>query len=66
MAHEARTDLCMWLGSLFLLIGGAGRISLDAILTPGARPVATSEGRRDRAVGAPKEGSGRKEQDNHE
>ena len=29
MAHEARTDLCMWLGSLFLIIVGAGRLSLD-------------------------------------
>lgn len=30
MAHEARTDFCMWLGSLFLLIVGAGLWSLDA------------------------------------
>lgn len=30
--HEARTDYCMWLGSLFLLIVGAGRWSLDARL----------------------------------
>jgi putative oxidoreductase len=29
MAHEARTDLCMLLGSIFLLIVGAGRLSLD-------------------------------------
>jgi uncharacterized membrane protein YphA (DoxX/SURF4 family) len=28
--HEARTDICMWLGSLFLLIVGAGPWSLDA------------------------------------
>lgn len=28
--HEARTDLCMLLGSLFLLISGPGRLSLDA------------------------------------
>jgi uncharacterized membrane protein YphA (DoxX/SURF4 family) len=33
MAHEARTDFCMWLGSLFLIILGAGRISLDYLLT---------------------------------
>jgi putative oxidoreductase len=34
MLHEARTDLCMLLGSLFLLIVGAGRKwSLDAWLT---------------------------------
>ncbi len=32
MAHEARTDLCMWLGSLFLILVGAGRASLDAWL----------------------------------
>jgi uncharacterized membrane protein YphA (DoxX/SURF4 family) len=32
MAHESRTDLCMWLGSLFLLIVGAGRASLDALI----------------------------------
>ena len=30
MAHEARTDFCMWLGSLFLLLLGAGPLSLDA------------------------------------
>lgn len=30
--HEARTDFSMWLGSLFLLIVGAGPWSLDAIL----------------------------------
>ena len=29
MAHEARTDICMWLGSLFLIIVGAGILSLD-------------------------------------
>jgi putative oxidoreductase len=32
MAHEARTDWSMLLGSLFLLIVGAGRWSLDAVL----------------------------------
>jgi putative oxidoreductase len=32
MAHEARTDFCMWLGCLFLMIVGAGRVSLDAVL----------------------------------
>jgi putative oxidoreductase len=31
MMHEARTDFSMWLGSLFLLIVGAGKISFDAI-----------------------------------
>lgn len=30
MLHEARTDLCMWLGCLFLMIVGAGAFSLDA------------------------------------
>ena len=32
MAHEARTDWSMLLGSLFLLIVGAGAISIDASL----------------------------------
>jgi putative oxidoreductase len=31
--HEARTDYCMWLGSLFILLVGAGSISLDARLS---------------------------------
>ncbi len=35
MMHEARTDFSMWLGLLFLLIVGAGKMSFDAIL---ARP----------------------------
>jgi putative oxidoreductase len=30
MAHEARTDYAMLLGSVFLLLVGAGRFSLDA------------------------------------
>jgi putative oxidoreductase len=33
MAHEARADFCMLLGSLYLLIEGAGRWSLDALLS---------------------------------
>src|SRR5262249_17579423 len=33
MLHEARTDLCMWLGLVYLLIVGAGRWSIDARLT---------------------------------
>ena len=33
MAHEARTDWSMLLGSLFLLIVGAGQWSLDAFLS---------------------------------
>lgn len=32
MAHEARTDFCMVLGLVFLLIAGAGSLSLDANL----------------------------------
>jgi uncharacterized membrane protein YphA (DoxX/SURF4 family) len=32
MAHEARTDFCMFLGSAFLLIVGAGSWSLDWML----------------------------------
>jgi len=32
MMHDARTDLSMWLGLLFLLIVGAGRWSIDAAL----------------------------------
>ena len=35
MAHEARTDFAMLLGSIFLLIVGAGRISVDAFLSRG-------------------------------
>jgi len=33
LGHEARADLTMFLGLLFLLIVGAGRWSLDALLT---------------------------------
>ncbi len=32
MAHEARTDWSMLLGSIFLLIVGAGKISIDAFI----------------------------------
>ncbi len=32
MAHEARTDFSMILGAIFLLIVGAGAISLDALV----------------------------------
>jgi putative oxidoreductase len=35
MAHEARTDWSMLLGSLFLLLVGAGPLSLDAFLDGG-------------------------------
>jgi putative oxidoreductase len=37
MAHEARTDWSMLLGSIFLLIVGAGTWSVDAVLAPGRR-----------------------------
>ena len=33
MMHEARTDFCMLLGSLYLLIAGAGAWSLDALIS---------------------------------
>jgi uncharacterized membrane protein YphA (DoxX/SURF4 family) len=39
MMHEARTDLSMWMGLLFLLIVGAGSISVDGLLTRGRRGV---------------------------
>lgn len=39
MMHESRTDFCMWLGLVFLLIVGAGNLSLDAII---ARKVSSS------------------------
>jgi uncharacterized membrane protein YphA (DoxX/SURF4 family) len=37
MAHEARADFSMWLGSLFLMITGAGAVSLDALLARKSR-----------------------------
>ena len=37
MAHEARTDFCLLLGCLFLLIVGAGAISFDALIGGGKR-----------------------------
>src|ERR1035441_7896559 len=38
MIHEARTDFAMLLGGIFLLIVGAGCLSLDAILAGYCRP----------------------------
>jgi putative oxidoreductase len=38
MAHEARTDLSMLLGAIFLLVVGAGRGSLDARLAARGQP----------------------------
>lgn len=40
MAHEARTDFAMTMGSLFLLLVGAGPISLDAQRRHRGRPAA--------------------------
>ena len=37
MMHEARTDFSMWMGLIFLLIVGAGSISLDAMMTRGTK-----------------------------
>ena len=37
MAHEARVDFSMLMGSLFLLISGAGGLSLDSIISPRRR-----------------------------
>jgi uncharacterized membrane protein YphA (DoxX/SURF4 family) len=44
MMHEARTDFDMLLGSLYLLIVGAGAWSLDAMLAGKRRVVIPSEG----------------------
>lgn len=38
MAHEARTDWCMFLGAIFLIIVGGGRWSLDALLALDSPP----------------------------
>jgi putative oxidoreductase len=38
MAHEARTDFCMWLGCLFLILVGPGPLSLYGLFTSGRRP----------------------------
>jgi putative oxidoreductase len=34
MAHAARTDFCMWTGSFFLILVGAGPLSIDALVRP--------------------------------
>lgn len=37
-AHESRTDFCMIMGLLFLLLTGPGRLSLDArLFAPGSK-----------------------------
>lgn len=38
MMHEARTDFSMWLGSLFLLIVGAGKLGLDPAFARRSNP----------------------------
>jgi putative oxidoreductase len=38
-AHEARTDFCMLLGALYLLIEGSGSWSLDARFTRSSAPL---------------------------
>jgi uncharacterized membrane protein YphA (DoxX/SURF4 family) len=43
MVHEARTDFAMLLGSLFLLIVGAGACSLDARFTQASSSQVASE-----------------------
>ncbi len=42
MLHEARTDFCMLLGALYLLIVGGGAWSLDAALSRSRRPARPS------------------------
>jgi len=45
--HEARTDLCMFLGSIFLIAVGAGQLSIDAKIgrgSSGANHVRTMDG----------------------
>ncbi|HOW73078.1 MAG TPA: DoxX family membrane protein [Phycisphaerae bacterium] len=46
MAHEARTDFCMWMGLLFLLLVGAGALSVDAFMerTRGRKDAAARPG----------------------
>jgi uncharacterized membrane protein YphA (DoxX/SURF4 family) len=41
MVHEARVDLCMWLGCLFLIKLGGGALSLDWWLGRRALTVST-------------------------
>jgi putative oxidoreductase len=48
MAHEMRTDWSMLLGSIFLLIVGAGSLSVDAYLARRRSEVPADLGERDR------------------
>lgn len=46
MAHEMRTDWAMLLGAIFLLVAGAGPLSIDRLFTgrsPNAHAVAPSD-----------------------
>jgi len=43
MMHEARTDFCMLLGSLYVLIESAGAWSLDAVLVRKSAPLTSRE-----------------------
>ncbi|OGG00364.1 MAG: DoxX family protein [Candidatus Glassbacteria bacterium RIFCSPLOWO2_12_FULL_58_11] len=43
MAHEARTDFCMWLGCLFLVITGAGFLSLDHMIAGNLKSASDSK-----------------------
>ena len=45
MAHEARTDWCMLLGSVFLMLAGAGAWSIDAKLVADHRPMGHNRNR---------------------
>ena len=60
--HEARTDFCMLLGSIFLLIVGAGSSSLDARLAGETVPKLSlaQEPRSTASLGSPTAGSVRK------
>ncbi len=42
MLHEARTDFCMLLAALYLLIEGAGAWSLDAVFAPETAAIVSS------------------------
>ncbi len=44
MAHESRTDFAMLLGSIFLLIVGAGALSIDALLSAKPSHVTANSG----------------------
>jgi len=53
MAHEARTDWAMLLGSIFLLIVGGGRYSIDARLVRLCRPRGRARHNNDTAAAKP-------------